>query len=743
MAEQKATTRPSRPTIDAVTDNVPPHTGVIEKGGLTNDPSPTMSGRGDVGSIIHILVDGREVGAAVVKPNGTWSFSLPQALSDGEYRLTVRASNDAGWSVPSTSYGIQVDVTPPSQPKIEAATEGTSPMLSGRAEAYSTVTIYDGTTLLGTTTTNIDGTWAFQLPSGLSNGTHALTVSAMDPAGNTSVRSEGFDVTVGPVAPPVPTTKAMLDDMGRDSGNFNFDRLTNDGTAGRLLNGHLTAALKAGEKVQVSTDGGRTWIDALMKSDGTWVAIDPNAHAGNWTIQTRVVNGDGVAGESTTYDVMLDTKAPDAPGSLTFDSATGVVHVGITGTGAIAGDIVKIIIGNYTVEHALTSSEISAGVVGVTIPKDVQNALGADWSGNARVNAAIVDQSGNSSEWRWAQWEARSLNFDGVKMDLIFVGNSITYDGLKVTKTMHPNGSTSNSSTSGAGISNGYLSFGGGITIDFQGFTAHRFDFDYKNAPVSPTEVMRNPAVMYFFDKNGKSLGSMNLQDFNWTTKTFIAPEGSEIASIKITSMKAGNSFNGYNSFYLDNFVFDKGVNNSNSGAWKTGVDAIHDHQIVVELSDAYHGGAGNDVFNLSDVRYLDKPGAGIHGGAGIDTLELTGANQTLDLSKLLGQGHSDKLSSIEIIDITGTGDNVLKLSMRDVLELGHADVFRTDGHTQMMVNGNAGDRVELSGMTGINDGRWTNQGMVAINGMAYVVYENTALNVELLVQAAVTTSLV
>jgi hypothetical protein len=743
MAEQTAMTRPSRPTIDAVTDNVPPHTGVIDRGGLTNDPSPTMSGRGDVGSIIHILVDGREVGTAVVKPNGTWSFSLPQALSDGEYRLTARASNDAGWSVPSTSYGIQVDVTPPSQPKIEAATEGTSPMLSGRAEAYSTVTVYDGTTLLGTTTTNIDGTWAFQLPSGLSNGTHALTVSAMDPAGNTSVRSEGFDVTVGPVAPPVPTTKAMLDDMGRDSGNFNFDRLTNDGTAGRLLSGHLTAALAAGEKVQVSTDGGRTWVDAVMKTDGTWVAIDPNVHAGNWTIQTRVVNGDGVAGESTTYDVMLDTKAPDAPDRLTFDSATGVVHVGIAGTGAVAGDVVKIIIGNYTVEHALTSSEISAGVVGVTIPKDVQNALGADWSSDARVSAAVVDQSGNSSEWRWTEWEARSLNFDGVKMDLIYVGNSITYDDLKVTRTMNHNGNTSNSTNSLSGIRNGYLHFSGGITIDYQGFTARRIDFDYMNQPLAPTEVIRSLAVVYFFDKYGTSLGRMELQGFNWTTKSFVAPEGKEIASMKLTSEKNGNSFNGYDTLYLDNFVFDKGMNNAGSGAWKTGVEAIHDHQIVVELSDAYHGGAGNDVFSLSDVRYLDKPGAGIHGGAGVDTLKLTGANQTLDLSKLLGQGHSDTLSSIEIIDITGTGDNVLKLSMRDVLELGHENVFRNDGHTQMMVNGNAGDHVELSAMTDINDGRWTNQGMVAINGMAYVVYENTALNVELLVQAAVTTSLV
>ncbi|WP_232517988.1 Ig-like domain-containing protein, partial [Burkholderia ambifaria] len=407
MAEQTAMTRPSRPTIDAVTDNVPPHTGVIDRGGLTNDPSPTMSGRGDVGSIIHILVDGREVGTAVVKPNGTWSFSLPQALSDGEYRLTARASNDVGMSVPSTSYGIQVDVTPPSQPKIEAATEGTSPMLSGRAEAYSTVTVYDGTTLLGTTTTNIDGTWAFQLPSGLSNGTHALTVAAMDPAGNTSARSDGFDVTVGPVAPPVPLAKALLDEMGHDSGNFNFDRLTNDGTGGRLLTGHLMGALAAGEKVQVSTDGGRTWLDALMNSDGTWLLIDPKEHSANWTIQTRVVNSDNVAGPLTTYDVELDTTAPDPLKSAIRSG--NVIEVSFDGSGLTAGDMINVMIGDHRISHRLTAADVLAGHVKVEIPANIAVTIDEHTS----YGAALVDRSGNISDYLMTKFVETNLGGNG------------------------------------------------------------------------------------------------------------------------------------------------------------------------------------------------------------------------------------------------------------------------------------------------------------------------------------------
>ncbi|MFT9639731.1 hypothetical protein ACMZ49_20735, partial [Alcaligenes phenolicus] len=171
----------------------------------------------------------------------------------------------------------------------------------------------------------------------------------------------------------------------------------------------------------------------------------------------------------------------------------------------------------------------------------------------------------------------------------------------------------------------------------------------------------------------------------------------------------------------------------------------VFDRPALQELvgDTAYYGGAGNDVFSVADVKYFDGAGAGVHGGAGTDTLKLTGAGQTLDISKLLNVGGHDKITSIEIIDITGTGNNTLKLSMRDVLELGHENVFRNDGHTQLMVNGNAGDRVELSGMPGLTSGGgWANKGLIALNGQAYTLYENAALHVELLVQSAVSTQL-
>ncbi|MDN7703068.1 Ig-like domain-containing protein [Burkholderia semiarida] len=953
MAEQKATTRPSRPTIDAVTDNVPPHTGVIEKGGLTNDPRPMVNGRGDPGSTIHLLVDGIAVGTVVVGANGTWSLALMQPLKDGEYRLTARASNDVGMSIPSTSYGIQVDVTPPSQPKIEAATQGAQPTLSGQAEAYSTVAIYDGTTLLGTTKTNIDGTWTFQLTSPLSNGTHALTVTATDPAGNTSARSDGFDVTVGPVAPEVPLAKAVLDDMGHDSGNLNFDRLTNDGTGGRLLTGHLIGALAAGEKVQVSTDGGRTWLDALVNQDGTWMVADTNAHGGSWMIQTRVVNGDGAAGEVKVYDVELDTTSPDPV--LSAVRSGNVIDVSFAGKDMVVGDAINVMIGDQRISYNLTAADIAGGRVKVTIPAGIA----ATMDEHASYGVALVDRSGNISDYLVTRFvekvnsgtgtgiEYRTVDFNdkktqdlngsvpidfgtftavlgkpvpvngrGVEQGIrtgggagfglapdkivpesgdtgllinlstmprfylnngaharaltVDIGVSITspqplavyfyddagkqihvqdlkFDGKSLNGQIHtheiilPNnlqfasfGIGSYSVTGGlnglvglwvdnVGFAGGDFStlspgvnvdfndkkpqdLNGGVPIDFGTFTAvlgkpvpvsgraveqgirtgGGAGFGLANDKIVPesgdTGLLINlssmprfylkngaharaltvdiaishsspqPLAIYFYDDAGKVI---HVQDLKIDGKSLTAeihthqvvlPDNLQFASFGIGSYAVNGGLNGLAGLWVDNVGFSGG--SFAKSTWETVTELVPpaDVQHVLTNVDAeYFGSAHGTEFQLDNVSYFTNQHAALHGGAGIDTLKLMGAGQTLDVSKLMNVGGHDKISSIEVIDITGTGNNTLKLSMRDVLELGHENVFRNDGHTQLMVNGNAGDRVQLSGMDGLSLGRgqWTDQGLIAVDGQAYRVYENAALHVELLVQSSVSTQLV
>jgi uncharacterized UPF0146 family protein len=72
-----------------------------------------------------------------------------------------------------------------------------------------------------------------------------------------------------------------------------------------------------------------------------------------------------------------------------------------------------------------------------------------------------------------------------------------------------------------------------------------------------------------------------------------------------------------------------------------------------------------------------------VDGGGGIDTLKLEGAGLTLDLTKISDR----RIQDIEVIDITGSGNNTLKLNLDDLLH--------TSASTNILkILGNSGDKV-------------------------------------------------
>jgi hypothetical protein len=70
----------------------------------------------------------------------------------------------------------------------------------GTAEAGSIVKLYEGTTLLGTTTTGTDGHFSVTT-SALKSGSHTFVASASDAAGNTSALSQPIDPPIGSHGP--------------------------------------------------------------------------------------------------------------------------------------------------------------------------------------------------------------------------------------------------------------------------------------------------------------------------------------------------------------------------------------------------------------------------------------------------------------------------------------------------------------------------------------------------------------
>jgi Ca2+-binding RTX toxin-like protein len=120
--------------------------------------------------------------------------------------------------------------------------------------------------------------------------------------------------------------------------------------------------------------------------------------------------------------------------------------------------------------------------------------------------------------------------------------------------------------------------------------------------------------------------------------------------------------------------------------------------------SDRLDGGAGNDtlVFDTSDL----NQGSTVfyQGGTGTDTLKFGSSGQTLDL-----HAQVNGVRGIDIVDLTGTGNNTLLVNKADITLISDANTLRVDG--------NSGDIFKSTGQG------WSTQADVVIGSNTYHHY--------------------
>ena len=715
-------TRPELVNIYIADDNVGSVTGPLWSGSSTDDSTPTLQGTATAGGIVKIYEGNVLLGETTASVDGRWTFTPVTPLSEGSHALQATVTLVAkGESDRSANFNLIVDQSVPDAPAITGVIDGVGtitgniqkngitddarPEIVGVAQPNTTVSVYVDGNLLGVVAANSQGYWSLVPDADLAEGLNSITAIATNSVGTISPPTEAYPILVDFHAPP----RALIDSLSKDSGVSSSDYLTNDGSAGRLLQGTFSEALAAGDKVEVSIDRGLTWQSALVHEDGTWSFVDKIVHGSSWEVQTRVTSAVG----NTAVDkrvVILDSEGPEAPLSIVRNENSAEVE--FSSRNLSVGDTVNVVLGDLRVNYALTDQDLLNGKALIDLGSAATNI-------NSALTAALVDAAGNRSDYidiPWANLESftnvsvgtyRVIDLGGFSVKALTIGGDFTVGEA--------------SSASWGRLDGKALWLGN--TQSVYGYDVFQFDLKNPVKTISMKYGADEGGENYFeyFNAQGKSLGVSEItKPKGPNALLFSAPEG-ELVSYFVYRQEA----EGFG-IVIDDVHFDGGV---------SAYDSVNQ---IVGGQGQYYGGIENNVFSVADGSLLNGEKIAIHGGRGLDTLKLTGSNQVLDLT---GLGHN--LTSTEVINITGKGNNMLTLGLSQVLENGAVNAFHTGdkGRVQMLVNGNAGDKVVLSDLldNGNDFGDWVKASAVIVNGLAYDSYQHSSLDAELLVQLGVT----
>ncbi|EJQ4044672.1 non-fimbrial adhesin SiiE [Salmonella enterica] len=367
---------------------------------MTNDDRPhfRVTVPTDVNEVRLSIDGGNSWVQATPGVAGSWEYIWPTDLADGQYTLTVEATDNAGNTVTKT-IDFAVDTTL-SVPVIvldsadDTGIQGDN-MTNSTQPTFALQHIDDDAVRVtvsvehGGVTTTFDATkgtggWSFTPTGAWADGDYTLSVSVEDKAGNTS-HSASLTVTVD--------TQIAINniELVNDSGIPN-DNLTNN------VRPHFQVTVPTDVNVvRLSIDGGKTWFNATQSATpGAWDYIWPDDVAdGGYTLTVEATDE---AGNKTTQtlDFTIDTTL-SVP-TLSLDSADD---------SGIAGDnITNVKTPGFTLNNIDTDvSRVTVEVMHNGIKQEVplvqtggqwRFAPTSDWAdGDYILTVKVEDRAGN------------------------------------------------------------------------------------------------------------------------------------------------------------------------------------------------------------------------------------------------------------------------------------------------------------------------------------------------------------
>ncbi|ENR4357102.1 non-fimbrial adhesin SiiE [Salmonella enterica] len=301
---------------------------------MTNDDRPhfRVTVPTDVNEVRLSIDGGNSWVQATPGVAGSWEYIWPTDLADGQYTLTVEATDKAGNTVTKT-IDFAVDTTL-SVPVIvldsadDTGIQGDN-MTNSTQPTFALQHIDDDAVRVtvsvehGGVTTTFDATkgtggWSFTPTGAWADGDYTLSVSVEDKAGNTS-HSASLTVTVD--------TQIAINniELVNDSGIPN-DNLTNN------VRPHFQVTVPTDVNVvRLSIDGGKTWFNSTQSATpGAWDYIWPDDVAdGGYTLTVEATDK---AGNKTTQELDFTIDTTLSVPTLSLDSAddSGIAGDNIT-----------------------------------------------------------------------------------------------------------------------------------------------------------------------------------------------------------------------------------------------------------------------------------------------------------------------------------------------------------------------------------------------------------------------------
>ncbi|EEO0293379.1 Ig-like domain repeat protein [Salmonella enterica] len=330
---------------------------------------------------------------------GVWNYTWPGTVPDGDYTLTVKATDNAGNTVTKT-IDFVVDTTLSTPVIVLNSADDTGVLgdsITNRTQPTFNLQHIDDDAVRvtvnvehGGVTTPFDavkgaGGWTFTPPASWADGDYTLSVSVEDAAGNTSQSA--------PLAVTIDTQIAINNiELLNDSGIPN-DNLTNN------VRPQFQIAVPADvNMVRLSIDGGKTWFNATQSAtagvwDYTWLAdVSEGKH-------TLTVEATDAAGNKTTQKLEFTIDTTLSVPTIVLDNTD---DSGTKGDNLTNVNKPTFVLGNIDADARFVTVEVQHG--GISEVLTATKGANGIWSviptstwadGSYTLTVKVEDEAGN------------------------------------------------------------------------------------------------------------------------------------------------------------------------------------------------------------------------------------------------------------------------------------------------------------------------------------------------------------